>query len=211
MIKFLVIVHILAGSVAVLGMLCALSTRKGGQWHKRGGRAYVYGMALSLLMATVVSIATENVFLGLIALFSAYLVYTGWRLVKVKDGVKSRFDHRLSLAMIVVSIGMVAYGIYMLIQGSSLGVALIVFGFLSGSPSLSDYKSRDVWPKGKQRILLHLNRMGGACIATVTAVFVVNIQTNPAFIAWLLPSLVGAPLIIYWSWRTMGTTAAKTP
>ncbi|MDB4224820.1 hypothetical protein N9850_13715, partial [Granulosicoccus sp.] len=161
--------------------------------------------------ATVVSIATANIFLLLIAVFSAYLVYTGWRLAKVKDGVKSILDLRLSLLMLVVSVAMIAYGIFMLTQGESLGVALIVFGFLGGAPALSDYKSPGVWPKGKHRILLHLNRMGGACIATVTAVFVVNIQTNPAFIAWLLPTLIGTPLIIYWSRRTINGKAVKTP
>ena len=92
MIKILIALHILSGSVAVLGMLCALSTRKGGQWHKYGGRAYVYGMAIALVMATCVSIATTNVFLFLIALFSGYLIYTGWRLVKVKDDVKTLID-----------------------------------------------------------------------------------------------------------------------
>lgn len=211
MIKVLIGIHILAGSVAVVGMLCALSTRKGGQWHKTGGRAYVFGMAASLVMATVVSIATANIFLLLIAVFSAYLVYTGWRLGKVKDGVKSVLDLRFSLSMLVVSVVMIAYGIFMLRQGESLGVALIVFGFLGGAPALSDYKSPGTWPKGKHRILLHLNRMGGACIATVTAVFVVNIQTNPAFIAWLLPTLIGTPLIIYWSRRTINGKGVKTP
>lgn len=210
MIKLLIALHILAGSVAVVGMVCALSTRKGGQWHKLGGRAYVCGMAVSLLLATIVSIATANLFLLLIAVFTAYLVYTGWRLVKVKDGVKSATDRRLSMLMILVSVLMFAYGIFMLTQGESLGVALMVFGFFGGAPAVSDYKSPAAWPKGKQRILLHLGRMGGGCIATVTAVFVVNIQTNPAFIAWILPSLVGTPLIIYWSRRALSGNAVKT-
>ena len=122
----------------------------------------------------------------------------------VKDGVKSVLDQRLSLLMIIVSLMMIAYGVFMLTQGNTMGIALIVFGFLGGAPALSDYKSAEAWPTGKQRIVLHLNRLGGGCIATVTAVFVVNVQTNPDFIAWLLPSLVGAPLIIYWSKRVVG-------
>ena len=210
MIKVLIALHVLGGSIAVLGMLCALSTQKGGRWHKIGGRGYVFGMAVSLILATVVSLLTANIFLLLIAVFTAYLVYTGWRLVKVKDGRKSTLDHRLSLLMILGSIAMFGYGVFMLTQGQSLGIALLVFGFLAGAPALTDYKSPGVWPKGKERIVLHLNRMGGGCIATITAVFVVNVQTNPEFIAWLLPSIVGAPLIIYWSRRTMTGKTAKT-
>ena len=203
MIKTLVVIHIVAGSIAMMGMLLALSARKGGLWHKRGGRAYTYAMAVSLFLATIISLATENIFLLLIAIFTAYLVYTGWRIVNVKGGIRSSLDQRLSLAMILISACMVAYGLYMLIQAQSLGVALIIFGFLGGSPALQDFKRTGEWPKGKRRILLHLNRMGGGCIATITAVFVANVQTNPEFISWLLPSVVGTPLIIYWSKRTM--------
>ncbi len=204
MIKLLVGLHVLAGSVAVLGMLWALFSKKGGPWHKKGGRAYTFGMAASLLMATIVSVLTSNIFLLLIALFSSYLVYTGWRLVVARDGVGNGFDHNLSILMMAVAFTMVVYGFYMLfIQGESLGIALIVFGFFAGTPALQDFKRATVWPKGKERILLHLGRMGGACIATVTAVFVVNVGTNPAFIAWLLPSLLGTPLIAYWTKRTL--------
>ncbi len=197
MIKIMVLVHVLAGSVAVLGMIAAITTKKGSQYHRLGGRAYVYGMAISLVLATVVSILTVNIFLLLIALFSAYLVYTGWRLALVKDGKQTGFDRRMAIAMIGVSFLMAAYGVLMLLRGETMGVALIVFGVFAVQPAWADYKSDLNWPKGRERIVLHLSRMGGGCIATVTAVFVVNIQTDPAFIAWLLPSLVGTPLIFY--------------
>ena len=104
--------------------------------------------------------------------------------------------------MVVIAIAMVGYGIYQTVNGQSLGVALAVFGIFAFLPAWTDMRSADGWPKGKERIVLHLNRMGGACIATMTAVFVVNFKTDPAFIAWLLPTLVGTPLIIYWTRKT---------
>ena len=127
---------------------------------------------------------------------------TRWRIVNAKGGIISRLDQRLSLVMILVSACMVAYGLYMLIQAqselhSSSSASLEALQHSKISSALGE------WPKGKRRILLHLNRMGGGCIAAITAVLVANVQTNPEFISWLLPSVVGTPLIIYWSKGTM--------
>jgi len=197
MIKLLVLLHILGGSVAVLGMCMAIVTVKGSKHHRMGGRGYVYGMSISMVLAILISAATTNVFLFFIALFSSYLVFTGWRLATVKNGQKSVLEYRLSFVMIGVALLMGLYGLAMLLQGFNLGIALIVFGGFAFQPAWHDYQRALTWPKGRERINLHLSRMGGACIATVTAVFVVNIQTEPAFIAWLLPSLLGTPLIFY--------------
>ena len=51
--------------------------------------------------------------------------------------------------------------------------------------------------------------MGAASIATVTAVFVVNVQTNPAWIAWLLSTVVGSFAIAYWTKKIIGPVAKK--
>ena len=203
MIKALVLLHILSGTGAVIGMFGALTSHKGGLWHRRMGKLYVYSMAIALLLATAVSLLTANIFLGLIGFFSAYLVYTGWRTAVVRDGKRSAIDKLSALAMILCAIAMMGYGIYQVVTGQLLGTALIVFGVFALGPAWQDAKRGDAWPKAKERIVLHLNRMGGASIATMTAVFVVNVQTNPAFIAWLLPTMVGTPLIIYWTRRTL--------
>lgn len=201
MIRSLVLVHILFGIVAMLAMLGAFASSKGGLWHRRCGKIYSYSMALSLLLATVVSVMTFNAFLFLIGLFSAYLLYTGWRLALVRNGVMSKLDRCLAQVTVVCGVLMVAYGLFLFIDGSSLGIALAVLGVVAFLPAWSDVRATDGWPKGKDRIVEHLGRMGGASIATVTAAFVTNVQTNPEFIAWLLPGMVGGALIHYWSGR----------
>ena len=50
--------------------------------------------------------------------------------------------------------------------------------------------------------LLGIHIIGGT-IATVTAVLVVNVNTNPVWIAWLAPTVVITPLIFYWNKRTL--------
>jgi len=102
----LVYLHIIAGSVAVIGMIGALVSRKGGLWHRRTGRLYSYAMAAALLLALIVSVLTVNSFLGLIGLFSGYFVYTGWRLAVVKDGRRSHIDRVASLFMMCCAFAM---------------------------------------------------------------------------------------------------------
>lgn len=195
----LVALHVSAGCVAVAGMMVAAVCRKGGIWHKRGGKVYVLGMAITLLLAIVVSILTSNVFLFLVGLFSSYFVFTGWRLAVVRRGLRSQFDQFITQGMLFVSAIMIIFGAYRLATGVTMGITLLVFGIIAALPAWEDYKLGGQWPVGKERIKLHLGRMGGASIATLTAVFVVNVQTSPDFIAWLLPSVVITPLIVFWT------------
>jgi len=79
-------------------------------------------MAVALALAVVISVFTANMFLLLIGLFSAYFVYTGWRLAQVRDGARNTIDHSASILMIGISSLMLLYGIYLYISGESLGV-----------------------------------------------------------------------------------------
>jgi len=197
MIKVLVGLHVLFGSIAVIGMIIAWTTKKGGLWHKRGGKAYVVGMAGALILAAVVSIATSNVFLFFVGVFSAYLVFTGVRIAMAKSSVRTGLDKTVSNVVLLTGVLMLAYSAYSLTTDSSMTVVLAVFGCIAIGLAYADIRRGDAWPKGKERIVLHLNRMGAASIATVTAVFVVNVQTNPAWIAWMLPSVVGSFVITH--------------
>lgn len=197
MIGLLIGLHVALGSVAVLGMVIAWFTKKGGLWHRRAGKTYVYGMAAAIVLSFVVSFATQNVFLFLVGLFSGYLVYTGYRSAAARSSVRSSIDKGVTFFVLLVALTMLVYAVFNLRGDTSIAVILAVFGVILFSLAFSDYRRGNDWPKGKERIVLHLSRIGGANIATITAVFVVNVQTSPAFIAWLAPSLIGGFLINY--------------
>lgn len=44
--------------------------------------------------------------------------------------------------------------------------------------------------------------MAGA-IATITAVMVVNVDMEPVWVPWILPTIVITPLIVWWNIRTL--------
>jgi|TARA_B100000929_G_scaffold281854_1_gene261253 hypothetical protein len=48
--------------------------------------------------------------------------------------------------------------------------------------------------------------MMAGTIATVTAVLVVNVATDPVWIAWIAPTVVITPFIFYWNKRTLSTS-----
>ena len=61
-------------------------------------------------------------------------------------------------------------------------------------------------PPAPQRIARHLTNMLAGTIATVTAVVVVNVETDPPWLAWIIPTLVITPLIAWWNRRVLRGT-----
>ncbi|MEW5918602.1 MAG: hypothetical protein AB1762_19525, partial [Gemmatimonadota bacterium] len=92
--RFLYVVHIVAGAVGLLSGYLALFVRKGGDVHRRSGKVFVYVM---LAMATAGSLiaALRGVAPAInipAALLTAYLVGTAFLTVR-KPGIESRAVH----------------------------------------------------------------------------------------------------------------------
>ena len=64
----------------------------------------VAGMFGALILTLLVSAFSANLFLFLIGLFSGYVVLTGWRVARVRDGTKSTFDQLASQLMVTIAI-----------------------------------------------------------------------------------------------------------
>lgn len=195
------LLHVVGGFAALLAMIVAYAMKKGSRWHKLAGKSYVAAMAVSLVMGLLLSVQNRDLFLGMISIFSAYFVYTGWRLAARKGPEVIVWDKLIVFSLMVVGIGMVLYGTWMLMGSDGQGVVMVVFGLTSILFGSGDLKNLKGWPTGKERIRMHLARMGGASIATLTAPTVVNIRTEPEFIAWLAPGVLMTPLLTYWGRR----------
>ena len=196
--------HIAGGSVALLALAPVLVSAKGEGLHVRAGRAYVYGMAVALASAYPLAVLLPSPFLGGVALFSTYLVGSGWRWMRRDADATATWGVRGAVAMLVAAAGMVAVGSWQLVGGDGLGVALLVFAGIGGTLALEDLRVlRGERPDRRRRMALHLGRMLGGAIATVTAVLVVNVTTDPVWLAWIAPTVVGSPMIAWWTTKVL--------
>ena len=203
----LLAVHIIGGSIALLSAAIPLATKKGGSQHKFFGKLYVGGMLGVFLSALPLAVLKINVFLFLIGIFSFYLVFSGFRFARNRTGRPKICDWIAVSLMLLSAIGMwvASYSFYS--AENDQWVTLFIFGAIATILGTTDSVT---WAKreatGKKRITRHLTNMMAGTIATVTAVLVVNVATDPVWIAWIAPTVVISPFIFYWNKRTLSTS-----
>ena len=202
--EYLLPIHILAGTIALLAAAFAICSEKGKKTHIIAGRTFYWGMVGIFLTALPMSIITINVFLFLIAFFSFYLAFAGRRFAQNRKGVASTVDWIAVGLMISAGLGMWVLAVFYSIENNSQYITLSVFGFIAIALGYTDYKTyKRQEATGKKRIARHLSNMMGGTIAVVTAVLVVNVDMEPQWLLWVLPTLLITPVIIYWNWKVM--------
>ncbi len=204
----LLVIHITAGSIALLTAFVALVTAKGGVIHVRAGRVYAIGMTVIFLTAVPLAALGADVFLLLIAFFSFYLVFAGWRFARNRSRRAQPVDWIAVAIMGLTGLGMWTYAVVLGLSGSGQWVTMLAFGSIAVALSVADGlffiqgRSANRRPAAYRRIQRHLTNMMAGTIATVTAVMVVNVSLNPVWLPWLLPTIVITPLIVWWNVKT---------
>jgi uncharacterized membrane protein len=197
-------IHILAGTIALLCSALAVSSEKGKKFHVLSGRTYFWCMVGIFLTAIPMSIINSNTFLFLIAIFSFYLAFAGMRFAKNRKGIATTIDWIAVSLMILSGLGMWALAITYFISDNSQYITLLVFGFIALALGYGDYRShKNKAATGKERIARHLTNMMAGTIAVITAVLVVNVNIEPIWIWWVLPTVVITPIIFYWNKKTL--------
>jgi len=202
----LLIIHIVGGSLALLSAAGAVSTKIfdiSHTWHVRSGRLFFIGMTMVFLTTLPMTLIRPNLFLFLIGIFSFYLAWTGWRRAKNRSGIPGKQDVAAVIIMGATGLVMLGWGGWLIYSGDGNGITLMVFGGIGGLLSFREFRQFRKGPvKGKARIRAHLVSMMAATIAAVTAFLVVNVETDPVWVAWLLPTVIITP-IIFWMSRKM--------
>lgn len=200
-IRILVISHAGLGFIALTVGAVALSTRKGRKTHKLSGRVFAVSMLLCSILSVIIASQQGhyNVFLFCVGILTIYLVATGYRCLKYRDQRKSLWlDFSLTLVMLIFSFILLAY--VPIIKGK-INVLFTIFGLLGLSLTIQDlfaYRNRQ---KLSENVLkMHIGKISGAYIASVTAFVVVN-SLIPGVYGWILPGILGSFYIVYWNKR----------
>jgi uncharacterized membrane protein len=208
----LIIIHAVFGGIALVAGPAAMMAMKGGRVHRAFGKLFFYTMAITSILALVISNfpGHKNLFLFLVGIFTIYMICTGYRFLSLDNLHKGQkpeiVDWMLTIGMglfgtafLLIGIAQLS-GLWILVGERSFGIVMVVFASISILMVRQDINSY----MGKVRyrnhwILIHLSRMLGANIAAFTAFLVVNNKLLPGIVAWLLPTVIGVPLIFYWT------------
>ncbi len=196
-------VHIVAGSTALVSGPVAMVAPKGGKQHRRWGKVYFFGMVVVFVTAVFMSLYKDIPFLLMIAILSFYLVVSGNRALALKNlhrGQKVGW-HDWSFAIVsqVFCIGLLAWGAHQWIAGNTLGIAAVVLGALGVRSTYLSMRKFIIPPEDKNHWLYaHVGGMAGGYIATVTAFMVVSATFLPDPWPWVVPAMIGVPLIRIW-------------
>lgn len=208
--KPLLYLHILAGFISLGIAYVLLFIKKGNKRHKKLGMIYVYGMTTIFVTAIPLSLLGEfNPFLFVIAIFSFYLAFSGYRQGRDRNGAREQIDKALGIFITATSILFYSMAVSLYLIEDSMWITSVIFGSIALVFSINDFRRMKIVerPNFYDKTNLHLNLMLAGTIATTTA-FIVTIEPlSTLWLNWVSPTIVGTPIIIYFSKRELAKKA----
>ncbi len=210
-------VHVAAGAIAFICGPIAILNQNGGTGHRRSGMAYFLSMLFIVATALILSVSKGNWFLLMIAIFTLYLISTGFRALRLKKLGKGQhpagIDWLIWGLAILASAGLLGLAVKLLVfDGNNFGMVPGTFGFIMARGIVKDYlrftrgyKEKIDWLK------LHIGYMMGGYIATITAFLVQNVHLQPGWLVWLGPTIIFMPVLIYTIRKFDGKVKAGQP
>src|SRR4051812_21273680 len=200
MIRGLLWIHIGAGFAAFFCAPVALLTLKGGKTHRRFGKYYFWLMAVVAATGAVIAVFRPIFFLAMIAVFSFYFAFRGYRVLMNKQRGPQPIDWLLVGASFAASAALVVIGIVqpagISMPGRSISIAFGLLGLVTAGGDISGFvrpprDKNDWW-------YTHMAGMLGSYLAAVSAFSAVNLRFIPMPWRWLWPTVIGGPLIFVW-------------
>jgi uncharacterized membrane protein len=204
--KPLLYLHILAGFISLGIAYILLFIKKGNKRHKKLGMIYVYGMSTIFVTAIPLSLLGEfNPFLFVIAIFSFYLAFSGYRQGRDRNGAREQIDKALGIFITATSILFYSMAVSLYLIEDSMWITSVIFGSIALVFSINDFRRMKIFkrPNFYDRTNLHLNLMLAGTIATTTAFIVTIDPFSTLWLNWVAPTIVGTPIIIYFSKREL--------
>jgi uncharacterized membrane protein len=201
--RCLLAVHVAAGSSSFLLAPIALATAKGGRQHRRWGMVYLWSMGIVAATALPMALYRPVLFLALVAVFSFYAAFSGYRVLKLKDlargGSAGPIDWFAAVVAFCSSACLALFGWLRPAWVQHMGIVAILFGVLG--MRLAAVQMASFVRKPKEKMFwwyTHLRNFIISYIAAWTAFSVVTLPhllPHAGVALWLLPTAVGVPAI----------------
>lgn len=216
--NLLLVLHIAAGTVALVAGLVALLSAKGGWLHRRGGTLFVLAMLPMAGTGTVIAAARPEAITVIVGILTLYLVLTSVLTVRRPRCWAWRIDFAAMLVALTIGAAGIHFGFEAM--GSPEGTRhgyppgpYFMFGgvaLLAGALDVRMLASRPLQPR--HRLARHLWRMCFALYIATASFFLGQPEVIPepvrhiAFLA--TPPLLVLLAMVYWLWRTIRTGVA---
>jgi uncharacterized membrane protein len=201
MFSVILLVHVAAGTVALITGPVPMLARKGGWTHRRFGTVFAAAMLTVSVAGFVMAILRWKELLLVIAVSTFFLTYNGVRAIRLRRGAPVlAVDHLVCLLA-------AGFSAWLLWQGLIEVDVTSLFLGVGGLYLAVRHDSRLRAPR-VDWLATHLAMMGGAYIATVSAFLVVNLTELPKPLVFIGPTVLGAPLVALAAVRRRRSMAA---
>lgn len=201
--KVFLAIHIAAGFGSFLLAPVALATAKGGKQHKRWGMVYLWCMGGVAATALPMAIFAPVLFLALVAVFSFYAAFAGYRVLRLKDlargGSPEPIDWIAAIVTFCSSALLAWLSWFRPEKIQVIPIVGVVFGFIGMRLAYSQLKTFIRKPTEKMFWwYTHLGMFIGSYIAAWSAFSAVTLSQvlGNKWYVWLWPSILGVPAIV---------------
>ena len=201
LVKIIIYIHAFFGGIGLLAGTAVMFAKKGNQLHAKLGKIFSLGMLISSLLSLIICSMPNhhNSFLLMIGIFTIYMILMGNRVLNYKrKNYENKLDKVISGVMFLASIVMIIFGIIPLFTQNSIGILFLIFGGLGAFMAYRDFIFYKNPERFKKWTNVHVGKMVGAYIASVTAFLVAGAGFGGNLYVWILPTIIGTFYIVYW-------------
>jgi uncharacterized membrane protein len=210
-ISYLLGLHIVAGTISLISGGIALASAKGKSVHRWVGKVYFLAMTIVFVSGLIIAAYRFNRFLILIGFLTYYSIFAGVRALQLKQlhqGQRARwYDWAAGGVNGIANVCFLLLGVYLWIKNGWNGGVMLSIGFGIGGLMLT-YVNLQPFVRCPKRAnhwyTSHLANMTGSYIAALTSflsTMVAQYEFMDPLFAFALPSILGVPLLIYWTYR----------
>ncbi len=212
----MVIVHVVAGSLALIAGTIALFSRKGATWHRRSGSVFAMAMLVMTSTGAVMAALKPERMSMLAGVLTFYLVCTG--VLAVRKPVEESRGTLAAFMLVAFAVAIAGYmiGFDVRADPKTAGWAPMFFVFASVAFVAALLDARLLWAgtlHGAHRLARHLWRMGFALLIANVSFFLGQAKMLPPQLRNValqsMPALTVLLVTLFWLVRVHGKRTAR--